>query len=295
VQLADQAGTVHQALGCALQALDRAKQRRHDCFMSYEPSPHHETARRRKIKIADDVMSALKENRMVLALQPIVHANSGKTTLYECLLRMERPNGSWFSAGDFISIAEQVGLSRLIDRRALELAVDLIKNHPRLKLSLNVSSLTASDHEWLVSLHRLTGGRHALIERLTIEITETATIDDLDHTITFVDTLKKLGCRVAIDDFGAGYSSFKNLKLLDVDMVKIDGSFIENLATDKHDRVFIKTLKDLTDTFELETVAEWVGDAMTVAILKEIGITYLQGYYFGEPVLAADFQCDAAS
>src|SRR5262249_31803307 len=137
------------------------------------------------------------------------------------------------------------------------------------------SGLTASDHEWLVSLHRLTGGRRRFFERLIIEITETATIDDLDQTITFVDTLKEIGCRVAIDDFGAGYTSFKNLKLLDVDMVKIDGSFIKNLATDKHDRVYIKTLKNLADAFELETVAEWVGDAKTVAILRRIGITYL--------------------
>jgi EAL domain-containing protein (putative c-di-GMP-specific phosphodiesterase class I) len=74
-----------------------------------EPSPHHETARRRKIKIADEVMSGLNENRLLLALQPIVHANSGKTALYECLLRMERPGGNRVSAGDFISIAGQPG------------------------------------------------------------------------------------------------------------------------------------------------------------------------------------------
>ena len=87
----------------------------------------------------------------------------------------------------------------------------------------------------MVALHRLTGGRREITERLTIEITETAAIHDLDQSIAFVDTLKELGCRVAIDDFGAGYTSFKNLKHLAVDMVKIDGAFVKNLTADKAD------------------------------------------------------------
>ncbi len=99
-------------------------------------------------------------------------------------------------------------------------------------MALNVSGLTPSNHDWLVRLHRLTGGRRALTERLVVEITETAAISDIDHTIAFVDALKELGCKTAIDDFGAGYTSFKNLKLLNVDMVKIDGAFVKNLATD---------------------------------------------------------------
>src|SRR5262249_7913072 len=87
VPVPDPTCTVHQALSYALQALDRAKQRRHNCFVSYEPSPNQETARRRNIKIADEVISALNDNRMRLALQPIVHASSGRTAVYECLLR----------------------------------------------------------------------------------------------------------------------------------------------------------------------------------------------------------------
>jgi EAL domain-containing protein (putative c-di-GMP-specific phosphodiesterase class I) len=94
---------------------------------------------------------------------------------------------------------------------------------------------------------------------------------------------------VALDDFGAGYTSFKNLKLLDVDMVKIDGTFVENLRRDPSDRVFIKTMAELAQTFGLETVAEWVGDDETAAILASCGITYLQGYHFGMPVPACEF------
>jgi len=192
------------------------------------------------------------------------------------------------SAGEFIEVAEQLGLSRLIDRRTLELSIDILKQHPSLCLSLNVSSLTTGDHEWLVALHRLTSGRRSLTERLTIEITETTAIHDLDQSVNFVDTLKELGCKVAIDDFGAGYTSFRNLKFLGVNMVKIDGSFVKNLADDKDDRVFVKSFIELAEAFGIETVAEWVGDERTAKLLIETGVTYMQGYHFGKPQLAAD-------
>ena len=120
-----------------------------------------------------------------------------------------------------------------------------------------------------------------------IEITETAAINDIDQTVAFVDTLKELGCRVAIDDFGAGYTSFKNLKHLAVDMVKIDGAFCVNLANDPHDLVFIKTLRELASAFGIETVAEWVGDAATVELIRDAGVTYMQGFYTGKPFLAS--------
>ncbi|MGE0699112.1 MAG: putative bifunctional diguanylate cyclase/phosphodiesterase [Hyphomicrobiaceae bacterium] len=288
VLLPDHATTAHQALSHALQALDQAKQRRPEAFVAYEPSAARESTRKRNITIADEIVTALDEKRMLIALQPIVSTKTREPDLYECLLRMERPDGMLVSAGDFIAVAEQLGLSRLIDRRTLELSVELLHKHPDIHLSVNVSSLTASDHEWLVTLHRLTGGRRALTERLTVEITETAAIHDLDLSINFVDTLKELGCRVAIDDFGAGYTSFKNLKILDVDMVKIDGSFVKNLLAEPTNRVFIKTLVEIAQTFGLDTVAEWVADEETARICAECGITHMQGYYFGRPLMASE-------
>jgi diguanylate cyclase (GGDEF)-like protein len=286
VLIPDHAQNVHQAISHALQALHNAKAKRGECVCAYEPSPQRESVRKRNITIADEVISALDKNRMQLALQPIVSTVTRRPALYECLLRMGKADGSMVTAGEFIQMTEQLGLSRLIDRRTLELAVDLVRTHPELRLSLNVSGLTCNDHEWLVNLHRLTGGHRQLTERLTIEITETAAIDDLDQSIAFVDTLKEFGCRVAIDDFGAGYTSFKNLKHLAVDMVKIDGAFVKNLTQDASDRVFIKTMVDLARTFGMETVAEWVGDETTARILADTGITYMQGFHFGRPLLA---------
>ncbi len=284
VVVPDQAQTIQQALNFAMQALDRAKSKRFDCFMAYEPSSTSDNTRRKSIEVADEVIAALDDNRMRLVLQPMVGSKSGKAEIYECLLRMERPDGAIVSAGEFIPIAEQLGLSRLIDRRTLELSVALLKRHKALTLSVNVSGLTASDHEWLTALQRLTGGRRDLTNRMIIEITETAALDDLDQSINFVDTLKEMGCRVAIDDFGAGYTSFKNLKLLNVDMVKIDGAFVKNLADDTSDQIFIKTMVELAQTFGMETVAEWVGDQRSVDMLKDMGITYLQGFFYGLPI-----------
>ncbi len=289
VIIPDQATTVQQAFNFALQALERAKTKRFDCFMAYEPIPGAETSRRRNITIADEVIEALDDNRMRLVLQPMVNAKTTKTDIYECLLRMEKPDGSLVSAGEFIPVAEQLGLSRLIDRRTLELSVALLKKHPQLVLSVNVSGLTCTDHEWLVTLQRVTASRHDILSRMIIEITETAAIQDLDQSINFVDTLKELGCRVAIDDFGAGYTSFKNLKLLNVDMVKIDGAFVKNMADDTSDQIFIKTMIELAQTFGMETVAEWVGDERSVKHLTDAGITYLQGFFYGLPIDAADY------
>ncbi len=288
VLLPDQATTAHQALSHALEALQRARAKRQDSFMAYEPSAVKESARLRNITIADEVVSAIDENRMLIALQPLVRCGSREPVIYECLLRLEQPDGTVTSAGEFIPVAEQLGLSRLIDRRVLELSIEVLKKHPAFRLSVNVSGLTASDHEWLVTLHRLTGGRRALTERLTIEITETAAIHDLDLTINFVDTLKELGCKVAIDDFGAGYTSFKNLKILNLDMVKIDGSFCKNLIEEPTNQVFFKSLVEIAQTFRMETVAEWVADEETAKLIESAGITYMQGFHFGQPILARD-------
>ena len=284
VMLPDRAHTVPLAVSRALQALDRARMQRQDTFVAYEPNSSTETTRLRNIAIADDVTSALNDNRMRLVLQPIVSAQSKQPAFYECLLRMVRKDGRLIGAAEFITIAEQLGLSRLIDRRTLELAVAILKQYPEVTLSLNVSGLTCGDHDWLVALHKLTGGQASITKRLIVEITETAALDSFQQTVVFVDTLKELGCRVAIDDFGAGYTSYRSLKNLNADMVKIDGGFVKNLASDQSDRVFIKMMSELANAFEMETVAEWVTDQATSDIVCGMGITYLQGFHYGMPM-----------
>ena len=135
-------------------------------------------------------------------------------------------------------------------------------------------------------LHKLTSSDRKITGRLLIEITETMAIDDLDETAAFVDGLKEIGCTVALDDFGAGYTSFRNLKSLAVDIVKLDGSFTRNLKDDKANRIFVQSMVALARNFGMATVAEMVGDAETADILTESGVDFLQGYYFGQPQVA---------
>ncbi len=288
VLLPEHASNSQSAIGRCLQALDAARNNRGQGFALYHACERRESERRRAVAIADDIVRALNDRRMMLALQPIVTSRSREPELYECLLRMKRLDGSIASASEFIPIAEQFGLSKLIDHRVLELAIDLLRSIPKIKLALNVSAATATDPQWLAVLEAFTSKDRSLTDRLTIEITETAAIADLAETVKFVSALKVLGCRVALDDFGAGYTSFRSLHLLGVDMVKIDGSFIENVATHAEDEMFVRTLIDLAKNFGIVTVGEWVGDEKTAKLLERAGVAYMQGYFFGAPELASD-------
>jgi diguanylate cyclase (GGDEF)-like protein len=285
VLLPEHAGSAQAAIGRALQALDIARSSRSDRFNLYQPCERRDSERRRAVALADEIVRALNDRRMILALQPIVTSKSHEPELYECLLRMRRPDGSIASASEFIPVAEQFGLAKLVDHRALELAIDLLRKTPNIKLALNVSAATATDPHWLHGLEAFVGKGSGLAERLTVEITETAAISDLEETAKFVAALKALGCRVALDDFGAGYTSFRSLRLLGVDMVKIDGSFIQNLSTQAEDELFVRTLIELARSFGITTVGEWVGDEKTAKLLEKAGVAYMQGYFFGAPEL----------
>jgi diguanylate cyclase (GGDEF)-like protein len=288
VLLPQHAGNSQTAIARALQALDLARHSHSDRLTLYKHCERRDSERRRAVGIADEVVRALNDRRMILALQPIVTSRSHEPELYECLLRMRRLDGTIASASEFIPVAEQFGLAKLVDHRALELAIELLHSAPDIKLALNVSAATATDPQWLQGLEAYFGKGTGLAERLTIEITETAAISDLQETAKFVAALKALGCRVALDDFGAGYTSFRNLRLLGVDMVKIDGSFIQNLGAQAEDELFVRTLIDLAKSFGITTVGEWVGDEKTARLLEKAGVSYMQGYFFGAPELAKE-------
>jgi EAL domain-containing protein (putative c-di-GMP-specific phosphodiesterase class I) len=148
-----------------------------------------------------------------------------------------------------------------------------------MRCSLNVSASTVHDPMWLTAFGaEMRGG---IGERLIVEITESAAIRDVEATRRFVAHVKGAGCKVAIDDFGAGYSSFRNLRRLGVDMVKIDGSFVANLEYAPDDRAFVKALLELAHELGLETVAEWVQSEEAASMLIGWGCDYFQGALVG--------------
>jgi EAL domain-containing protein (putative c-di-GMP-specific phosphodiesterase class I) len=196
-------------------------------------------------------------------------------------MRVYRSDGSVALASDIIPVAERVGMVRMLDFRALELVVADLATTPSLRASVNVSPNSAIDPHWWQGLGALLRANTDAAARLIIEITETAAIHDLDDARGFVSRVKDLGCRIAIDDFGAGYTSFRNLRKLGVDIIKIDGSFVPNIVKSDDDRAFVRTLVDLSHRLSLECVAEWVQDEQTAVLLTEWGCDYLQGALIG--------------
>jgi diguanylate cyclase (GGDEF)-like protein len=283
VWLPQAASTSQEAMLRAEQALEKARANGRDGFAAYEPSPQRETLRLRQMQIADEVVLALKESRLKLAYQPIVSARSRKVSHYECLLRMVKPDGSLVTAGHFVPAAEQMGIVHLVDRFALESTIARLKAHQNITLAVNVSGTASSDPAWLQDFVEYVRSTKEVAPRLIVELTETAALHHFEENAQFVSQLRELGVRVAIDDFGAGYTSFRNLQLLHVDTVKIDGSYVKELSRSPENQVFVRTLVGLARSFDIKTVAEWVGSDEDAALLQSFGVDYFQGFYFGEP------------
>jgi diguanylate cyclase (GGDEF)-like protein len=265
-------------------ALFRAKSAGRDCIHWYEMSEAQRRGYRTSMDIGEQVKQALKEERLVFAYQPVVDAQAGKASFYECLLRMRMPDGELVTAGHFVPVIEQLGLMRAVDRRGLELTLSDLERYPDITLAMNISGLTAADRSWLRGLHVNLKDRPDLAERLIIEITETAAMHDIEETARFVSAVRDLGCRVAIDDFGAGYTTFRHLKSLTVDLVKIDGSFVMGIRNSRENQLFIRNLLSLARSYGLSTVAECVETLEDAEYLAEEGVELLQGYHFGGPM-----------
>lgn len=264
-------------------ALFRAKEAGRDCVQWYEMSEEQRRGFQHHMDVGEQVKTALNENRLCLAYQPIVEASSGRERLYECLLRMCTPDGGMIAAAQFIPVVERLGLMRAIDRHALQLVLNDLTRHPEISLAVNISGLTAADRSWLRTLTAGLKGRADLARRLVIEITETAAMHDIEEIARFVSVVRELGCKVAVDDFGAGYTSFRHLKSLTVDVVKIDGSFVKGIGDSDHNQLFLRNLLGLAHAFGLETVAECVETAEDAEFLAREGVDLLQGFHFGAP------------
>jgi diguanylate cyclase (GGDEF)-like protein len=275
------ARSTDEAINRAHETLDTAKRRRAGSFSLWRPNVERDAQRRVNIRVTDEIVTALNERRIVMAFEPVVDARSRDTAFYECLVRMEQGDGQMLLAPDIVPVAERLGLIRLVDHRVLELVVAELAASPNVQLSLNISPDTTMDPDWWSTIESLMRASPGVGERLVVEITETVAIQDLDDIRGFVTRLKNFGSRIAIDDFGAGYTSFRNLRKLGVDIVKIDGAFVQNMARSADDRAFVQTLIDLARRLEIKTVAEWVQDEESAAMLRDWGCDYIQGRLIG--------------
>jgi diguanylate cyclase (GGDEF)-like protein len=275
------ARSTDEAINRAHETLDSAKRRRIGSFAMWRPNVERDAQRRVNIRVTDEIVTALNERRIVMAFEPVVRADVRDVAFYECLIRMERDDGRMLLAPDIVPVAERLGLIRLVDHRVLELVVAELAQAPGVELSLNISPDTTMDPDWWASIESLMRAHPGVAERLIVEITETVAIQDLGDLRGFVTRLKNFGSRIAIDDFGAGYTSFRNLRKLGVDIVKIDGAFVQNIARSADDRAFVQTLIDLARRLDIKTVAEWVQDEEAAGLLRDWGCDYIQGRLIG--------------
>jgi EAL domain-containing protein (putative c-di-GMP-specific phosphodiesterase class I) len=229
------------------------------------------------------IETALRQGRLLFAFQPVVCGATGEIDYFECLLRVREENGAIRAVGEAVAALEARGSIGTIDRYVLEMALGELTRHPRVRLGFNISGLTACDRLWLrhliARLHRFPG----TASRLVIEITETAALSDLEESARFVDTVRSAGCRVALDDFGAGHTTLRHLEYLAIDTVKLDASLVRLLRTSPAHRAVLRHLVGLARSIGFRLVAEGVENAEQAALLRAEGVGYLQGYHFGLP------------
>lgn len=282
VSIPRHARSVDDAMNRAQEAFEAAKSRRQGSYSMWQPNVERETQRRLNIRVTDEIVTALNQRRIGLGFEPVVEAGArDKVVFYESLVRMQQDNGEFLLGPDIVPIAEKLGLIRLVDHRVLELVIAELAEASDVQLSLNISPGTTIDPDWWAIMETLLKAHPDVAARLIVEITETVAIQDIDDVRGFVSRLKNFGCRIAIDDFGAGYTSFRNLRNLGVDIVKIDGAFVRNITHSSDDRAFVQTLIDLARRLGIKTVAEWVQDAEAAQLLSDWGCDYIQGHLIG--------------
>jgi PAS domain S-box-containing protein len=234
------------------------------------------------------VRTALNEDRFVLYSQPIVDTTSGRMVREELLLRMrsDRGDGQVIAPGAFLPVAEEFGMISEIDRWVIEAGIPLLGADR--EVSINLSGRSIGDPSITKLIERVIRDRQLDPSKLTIEITETALVQDIRAARAFTERLERLGCALALDDFGTGYGSFTYLKHLPVQYIKIDIDFIRDLPRNRADRQIVRSIVGVATGFGIKTIAEGVEDEATLNLLPEYGIDFAQGYHIARPAPARD-------
>lgn len=231
------------------------------------------------------VAEALRADNLRLAYQPVVAAGRRTTAFHEGLIRILDPAGRTIPARDFIGAVETSETGRLIDCASLRLGLAALRADPKLRLSVNMSARSIGFPKWTRILDDALSGDPAIGKRLILEITESSAILIPEIVMAFMEDLQLRGIAFALDDFGAGFTSFRYLRDFHFDILKIDGQFIRGVATSPDNQVLTRTLVDIGAHFGMLTVAESVETAEDADWLTHAGVDCLQGYHFGPPAL----------
>ena len=238
------------------------------------------------------VKGAITADNLVIHLQPIVESASGDVVCFEVLSRIRDNDGSLIYPGVFLPVAEQYGLIAELDRKVITEAIKMLEERPSLRLFVNLSQASVGDGDVLDFIRRTLSGTWVDPSRLGFEISETVAVTESSVVSEWVGQVKDLGCPIALDDFGAGYSSFLRLGNMPVDFLKIDGAFVRDMDTESSHRAFVQAMNDMAHAVGKKTVAEFVENDRIQAIVKEMGVDFSQGYNLGKPAPVEEWHKD---
>ncbi|MEA1990381.1 MAG: EAL domain-containing protein [Pseudomonadota bacterium] len=238
-------------------------------------------------RLIHSLKQAIDDSRMQLYYQPILKLDEKVVSHYEVLLRMVDEQGNLVFPGSFIPAAERMGLIRDVDEWVLghalqQLALHL-KSFPNLKFTVNISAPSLQSNDFPEILKQALFDSGVPSEHLIIELTETAYIDNFEKVLNNLKQVDTLGVDIALDDFGVGFSSFSYLKKMPLTYVKLDGSYVKDLLNVPEDQVFVESVSKMVEAFGMQTIAEFVGDEQTCKRLLELGVSYGQGFFIGQP------------
>jgi diguanylate cyclase (GGDEF)-like protein/PAS domain S-box-containing protein len=266
-------------------AMYTAKQGGRDRIAAYVIEDGARQQRVARLTAHDQIVAALKEDRFELLLQPVMDLEAGAIGTYEALVRMIAPDGSVLPPAAFLHVAERFDQILPIDRWVIEHGVALLERLPGGQaLEINLSGRSLGDPHLAAHIGEVLTAHHADPHRLIFEIAETAAIENVNRAREFAQELAALGCRFALDDFGAGFGSFYYLKYLPFDYLKIDGEFIRNCTTSRTDQLVIQALVQLARGLGKETIAEFVETADILRLVQKLGVDHAQGYEIARPL-----------
>lgn len=279
--------SVNDLLSNADLAMYHAKESGYGQFHIFSHKQQYQEQLTQKMHWKNIIEEAIAKDRFVLYFQPILNLKDNRISHYECLVRMVSESGTIISPGEFIEHAEDLGLIGQIDKRVMEKAIgqhlEFNKKTTAPGLSINLSGRSLNDESIYRHINKLLTLPGVNPEKIIFEVTETSAISNFSSAQNLINEVKKLGCQFAIDDFGVGFSSFRYLKNLAVDYIKIDGTFIKKIDQSYEDKIFVKSLSEIAHTLGKKTIAEFVENEAIMSILREYNIDYVQGYHIGKP------------
>ncbi len=234
--------------------------------------------------VIDMVEQAVRHSQVMLAYQAVVTTGQpDRPAFYEGLIRVLDATGRVIPARDFIDQIEVMETGRVIDCLALQNGLRMLAKYPDLRLSINMSARSIGYARWIRSLEKGLGADPTIAERLILEITESSAMQVPELVTGFMARFQRRGVGFALDNFGAGFTSFKFLKTFYFDILKIDGVFIRDIANDADNQVLTAAMMNIGRQFDMVTVAQNVERQADAAYLTALGIDCLQGYRFGAP------------